>query len=120
MSDETLAPDPDAPVASLEQLLKPSLPEDRYTMPSGFVVRVRALTRGEVFRIRKGGNSLPAEIAEQKILSKAMVEPAMTEADVKAWQDTCPAGELESLMQYIGELSGLEVSSVKEQVQEVH
>lgn len=53
-------------------------------LPSGGRVRVRGLSRAEHLWIGKGTDDA-AEI-EARLLSVAMIQPTMTEAQVKAWQ----------------------------------
>lgn len=53
-------------------------------LPSGGRVRVRGLSRDEHLWIGKGTNDA-AEI-ERRLLSRALIAPSMTEAQVGAWQ----------------------------------
>lgn len=78
----------------------------------GGSVRVRGLTRAEANRIV--GKPMDAAEAERKLLHFAMVEPVMTEDQVRAWQKVAPAGEIERIAKVIRELSGLGADAVKE------
>lgn len=53
-------------------------------LPSGGRIRVRGLSRAEHLWIGKGTDDA-AEI-EARMLSKAMMQPTMSEAQIKAWQ----------------------------------
>lgn len=80
-------------------------------------IKVRALTRGEALQVN--GTEMDAGQIERKILSWAMVEPALTEAEVKEWQDASPAGEIQEVFKQIVRLSGMEEASAKEAFQGV-
>lgn len=84
-------------------------------------VKVRALTRSEVLGLGiVPGQSVELDlaVAEQKLLSRAMVEPTMTEADVKSWQDSSPASEINVVFMAVIELSGLNSDGPKEMVKQ--
>lgn len=101
-------------IASKEQLLTraPALAVgEPFELPSGFTVRIRPLSRGEVLAVKN--REMPVDLMEQKLLSLALVEPAMSEKDVKVWQAVCVAGELEGVTQRIMELSGLTKAETK-------
>lgn len=98
---------------SKEDLFRVRLDEDDVEIPSlNGSVRVRALSRSEVMKIQ--GVELPAEVMEQKLLSTALVDPKLSEKEVKAWQEACPALELEEVTNRIMELSGMKKESAKE------
>ena len=80
-------------------------------------VVVRPLSRGEVVRLQKRGE-LDADVMEQKLLALAMVEPAMTEEEVAAWQDVAPAGEIAPIAEAIERISGLKQKEVKENIKQ--
>ena len=92
-------------------LLKARLPEGQHEIPGVGVVRFRALTRGEALEIV--GKEMPYADMERRLLSAALVDPQLTEDDVKAWQDAAPAGELEPICEAIQKLSGLEEVAAK-------
>ena len=85
-------------------------PLDEADVPvRGGRVRVRALTRGEVMRVRSQVKSIEDAIKrtaelERKMLAKAMVNPQMTLPDVQRWQENSPAGEIEPVVQKVQEL----------------
>lgn len=113
--------------------LKASLLSPRAETPSGLPeaavvvvgvgsVRVRGLTRGEVYMMRKAkadGGIKTEDAWERRMLSLALVEPEMTEEEVGAWQRVSPAGELEDVSQKVQELSGLSEGADKSGVQDV-
>lgn len=80
----------------------------------GFSVKVRGLTRSEALAV-VGKEMSPAE-AERKLISRAMVDPRMTEDQVRQWQKVAPAGELKPVEEAVKEMSGLGATSVKEAV----
>jgi hypothetical protein len=93
-------------------LLKPRLPEADVDLPGVGVVRVRALTRGEVMLVRKATDSEAMDgprvlVLERKLLAKAMVDPPLTEAEVGQWQEASVAGELEPVVETVQRLSGM-------------
>jgi hypothetical protein len=80
----------------------------------GGSVRVRGLTRAEALRVQ--GKQMDALEAERKLLHLAMVEPLMSEEDVRQWQHVAPAGELQPIQDAILTMSGLTADAVKEAV----
>lgn len=79
-------------------------------------VQVRGLTKREHTDIQEAvGNPMTEkdmgarrrELIEQKTLAKCMIEPAMTEKEVAAWQEVAPAGEIEPVMEEVMRLSKL-------------
>jgi hypothetical protein len=98
------------------------MPEDDVEVKDMGAVRVRGLSRGEVFMMRKhqADGGLKTEDAwERRMLSLALVEPAMTEDEVGAWQRVSPAGEMEPVSQKIQELSGLSEGADKSGVPDI-
>lgn len=86
------------------------LPEDDVTLSNG-KVRVRALTRGEVFLMnaaRASGEIKTEADWEQHMVAYAMVQPTLTRRQVAAWQGSDLAGgDLEKVTNRISELSGM-------------
>lgn len=104
------------------RLLKPRINEDTVEIEGVGPVRVRGLSRGEVFALRKAKESgrLKDEAAwDRRLVSLAMVDPAMTEDEVGEWQDSSPAGELEDVTKKIQQLSGMAEGADKSGVQDV-
>lgn len=94
-----------------ERLLKPRVPEGEVELEGLGTVRVRGLSRGEVFMVQQMKGTAAVE---RKILALGVVDPALTESEAGQWQEASPAGELEPVVQKIQELSGLAEGSAKE------
>jgi hypothetical protein len=73
-------------------------------------VEVRGLTRAEALEIQ--GREMDAAEMECRLLSMAMVDPALTAEEVAEWQKVAPVGELEPISAAIQELSGMRVKAV--------
>ncbi len=99
------------------RLLKPHLPEATVEV-GGETVRVRGLSRGEVFLLGKLGTG-DVGAFERRMIHLGMVDPAMTEIEVGEWQQACPAAELEPVGNKIRELSGLDQGADKSVVDDV-
>lgn len=102
-----------------ELLFKTALAEGTVALPGKGTVTVRGLTRGEVMRLRSSVKSISDAIKrsaelEAKMLALAMVDPELTVAEVKQWQEASPAGEIEHVVQRVNELSGLVDGAAKE------
>lgn len=78
-------------------------------------VRVRALSRSEVLAIREAG-AVSVSVMERKLMAAAMVAPALTEDQVREWQDASAAGELEPVTTALMRLSGISQTAAKEMV----
>lgn len=74
-------------------------------------VTVRSLSRAEALRYANKG--LDVAEAERKVLSKAMLDPVMSEEDIAAWQESSPAGEIQKVFAKVVALSGMEDDSLK-------
>ena len=93
-------------------LFKPRCPEADVELPGVGTVRVRGLTRAEVIEIGKGAND--GRDMEPYSLSLAMVDPKLTEDEVRQWIAVATFGELEQLNHRINELSGIAGRADKE------
>lgn len=103
------------------KLLKPRIAEAEVELELG-TVRVRGLSRGEVFAMQKAkaDGGIKDEAAwERRLVSLALVDPVMTEDEVGEWQRISPAGELEPVGNKIRELSGLAEGADKSRVPDV-
>lgn len=100
----------DEPV-SKEVLLSQRFGVRAYPIPGVGVVRVRPLTRGEALEM-VGKEYDQAEL-ECKLLSIAMIEPALTEADVRHWQLNATAGELADFVEFVQDISGMKAAAAK-------
>jgi hypothetical protein len=98
-----------------ELLLSRRIDEGKVELSVG-TVKVRGLTRGEVFMTQKAGDT---ESTERRIVAFGMVDPPMNEDDVKTWQRNSPAGELEQVVDKIRQLSGLGEGADKSGVPDV-
>lgn len=80
-------------------------PEADVEVPGIGTVRVRGLSRFEVLHIQqtKGG---PAAV-EVVTVHLGLVEPKLSEDEVKKWQRVSVASELEPITEAIGRLSGM-------------
>lgn len=96
-------------------LFKDRLPEADVDVPGVGTVRVRGMTRGEVFLVQKTDRS-DVGAMERKIVATGMVDPELTQADVRRWQDSSPAGEIDLVVDKIRELSGLSDDAEKQAV----
>lgn len=94
-----------------ELLFKSRLPEDDVEVPGIGTVRVRGLSRTEALHCR-GTSDLVA--VERRMLAAGLVDPVLSENEVKRWQEASPAGELEALTLKISELSGMTETAAKE------
>jgi hypothetical protein len=97
---------------SKEQLLKSRLPEAEVEIPGVGTVRVRGLSRAEALEMQKISGS-GALMIERRMLALAMIEPRMTEGEIREWQEASAAGELEPVTNRITELSGMNDDSAR-------
>jgi hypothetical protein len=97
----------------------PALAERDVEIPGRGMVRVRALTRTEALSLRyiKDGDE-GVQAVERRMIALGMVEPAMTEAQVGAWQRSSAAAEMEDVSRTISELSGMTEQAAKEAYEE--
>lgn len=99
----------------INDLFKPRLPEEDIPIEGIGTVKIRALNRLEALSIEKISGT---EATERAILVMGMVDPPMTDADVKRWQAASAAGEIEHVSRRIAALSGMLPTSPKEAVRE--
>lgn len=86
---------------------------DTIDIPNVGTVTVRGLSRWEMLMANKGVKEGDVLTIERRMLHFAMVDPALTESDVEAWQKASPANEINPVMQRINELSGIAQGSSK-------
>lgn len=95
------------------RLLSTRLDQADVDIPGLGTVRVRALTRAEAISVRKATDredtmdGLRLLILERKMLAAALIDPPMTEDEVRQWQQAAPAGELDPVVARVQELSGM-------------
>lgn len=99
-------------VLSKADLLKQVFGLRDVQLARGGFVKVRALTRAEALKVK--GKEMPEEEMEQLLLSLAVMEPKLTPEEVKAWQESSPAGEIGDVVDEIMRLSGMQKSAPKE------
>lgn len=104
------------PTLSKADLLAERLPSEPFTIAGLGCVRIRPLSRLEALEIY--GVEMPKMDLERRVLALAMVDPVMTQDDVRKWQRACPAGELQPLIKRVLSISGMEDGSPKEAVKE--
>ena len=92
-------------------LTRPRLAEENVEIPGVGVVRVRALSRAEAYKV--SDREMPVDEMERILLSAALVDPVMSEQDVSEWQSAASAGELEPVVEVIQRLSGLAAKAGK-------
>ena len=71
----------------------------------GGKVRVRSLSRDEILVVRGLSND-PGKF-ERKLLSFAMIDPKLTEAEIGQWQQNSDPLEIEDVTDMVMEISGL-------------
>lgn len=86
-------------------------PEEDIPIPGLGMVRVRGLSRHEVLHIQAVKT---VAAVERMTVSLGMVDPPMTEDDVKRWQKVSVGGELDEVTRTIGRLSGMLSDSPKQ------
>ena len=74
-------------------------------------VKVRALTRAEALSFQGEHDEADAEV---KLLAVALVEPRLTEDEIRQWQQVSPAGELQPVVLAILKASGMEQDAPKQ------
>jgi hypothetical protein len=78
-------------------------------------VTVRSLSRAAVKACKKAAGD-DNDLFENLIISRALVDPAMTPDEVAQWLDGAPAGDSVAVMNAINELSGLGEEAPKSSV----
>lgn len=94
------------------KLFAKRLHEEEYEIDGVGSVTIRSLSREEAMPLRD--RKLPVDEVERKLLSAAMVDPQMSEDDVRQWQAASSAGEIEAITQRIAEISGMTMRADKE------
>lgn len=89
-----------------EVLLKARLPEGEVEVEGG-TIRVRALSRTEVMQFKTLADKGDHDAVEHFILSKGVLEPALSDKELRTWRGVAVALEIEPVLNRILELSGL-------------
>jgi hypothetical protein len=88
-----------------ETFLKARLPEKEVDLDGVGTVRVRSLSRAEAGRLKDYTDN--ADDAEVYVLTVGLVDPALTEEEVRQWLQGATAGEVDIVTTAILGLSGL-------------
>ena len=99
---------------SKDVLLKSRLVEGEHEIAGVGTVGIRGLSRQEVIDLQKLDGGL--DVRERRMVALGLVDPPVTEDDVKAWQSSSLAEEIEGLTVAISDLSGLGVKADKSSV----
>lgn len=89
---------------SKESLLARTLPQKDVELADG-TVRVRALSRSEAIKVADLQKDVDA--AEVYILACALVDPELSEDEVRGWRAAAPSGEVDVVADAVLSLSGL-------------
>jgi hypothetical protein len=79
-------------------------------------ITVRGLSRAEMHVGSQIGERKGAAEQEQFLLSCALVDPAMSPEDVRAWQEGSPFGEINEVQKAVNRLSGIGKDATKSDV----
>lgn len=90
------------------------LPTGEVEVPGIGMVTVRGLSRFEVVRLGELGRKEDFDGAETWTLACGMVDPALSEHEVRDWRKAACPGELDAVLEKITELSGLNDNALKE------
>lgn len=96
--------------ASADELTSDRAGEEDFMLPSGRWVRVRGLSRGEVYMMQKSkadGGIKDEASWERRMVHLALIQPPLTEEQVGNWQQGPAGGDLEQLTDKIRDLSKL-------------
>lgn len=79
-------------------------------IPGVGTITVRALNRFQARKVQeaKGANQ------DHAILRYGVVDPQFTDAEIDAWMEAAPAGEIEDVTERIAALSGIGSAAAKE------
>lgn len=96
-----------------EELLNQSLPVDEVEIPGKGTVRVRGLSRAEALdELRKVDRSVSGAY-ECRLVSLSLVEPALTDDEVRLWRESSTSPELDVVLEAISVLSGMTKAAAK-------
>lgn len=93
--------------ATVADLLASRIDTDVVEIPGVGYVTVRGLSRWEMLTAGKLADKGGTLAVERAMLAFAMVEPALTEDEVSAWQKASPAAEIKPVVTMINRLSGV-------------
>lgn len=87
-----------------EQILARKMGRTIVELPDGGTVEVRALNRREALTMAKIQDHAERDVM---LIAAGMVDPVLTEDDVRAWGEQDSTNVLEIVSRAIGELSGM-------------
>lgn len=96
-----------------EQILARKLGRDTVDLPDGGTIEVRGLNRREAMHVSALEDHYDRDVY---LVATGMVDPVMTEDDVRAWGDQDDSGTMEIVSQRIGELSRMVEGAGKSRV----
>lgn len=103
----------------LDLLIKPNLSEDDHDIPDRGRIRIRAMSREEMYTLRKraavkkGSDELDNALYERLVVTTCVVNPALDINAARAWQQGSDAGELSGVVEAIISLSKLDEGADK-------
>ncbi len=95
-----------------EKLFVDRIGLEDYEVPGLGTIKLRALNRFQALLIAECKSTEQREI---KMLKWGLVDPELTDAEIKRWYAASPAGEIENISKAIARLSGLMEGAAKEQ-----
>lgn len=99
-----------------DAFLKPRLPE-RELEVGPWTVRIRGLSRAEYLRIGDLARGESTDRAEVVTLALGLVDPALSEDEVRAWRDAATSDEVDAVSSAVIELSAGGADALKAAVQ---
>lgn len=91
-------------------LLAPNVSYRNVTIPAKGDVKVRGLTRQEMFDVGKLKELIEIE---RQAIALGLVDPVLTVDEVAQWQKTASANEIQPVASAINELSGISSDAAK-------
>lgn len=102
-----------------ETLLGMTLPQAEVELDGAGTVTVRGLSRWEMLHVGHVSEHRGVADGEAVMFSLGLVDPALTEAEVKQWQRAAPSGLFNAINAKLKELSGHGDGADKSGVQSV-
>jgi hypothetical protein len=102
--------------ATPDDLFEVNLAEDDFEVRPGKWMHLRALSRAEMARAQRLEDNRAKQ--EQYLLSVAVLQPVLTEADVARWQRSASFMEVERVARRVNELSGIGKDAAKSDLHE--
>lgn len=104
--------------SAVDALLTVDLPEEAYTISrqgTEIVLTLRGLTHDEALALQEYSKKDDVTNAayEQRMLSQALLWPKMTAGQIRAWQKSSAAGEINAVVKIVMRLSGMEEDTAK-------